>query len=645
KHDLQDEQTFAGYRNLLVESLYNAMLNNRLEELLNNPEPPYLFGFSTEGRFIRSKEFYMLGAAVKDNGINQGLATLLVEANRVKKYGFTESELAREKAEMLRGIEQAYNERDKTESNRYAAEYGRNFLEGEPIPGIEAEFELYKQFIPDIGLEEINKLADQWITDSNRVVLVSAPEKEGIVLPTEDELRTVFDEANRKDVTPYEDRVPQGDLVTVPPTPGRIVDEKKIEPLEVTEWTLSNGIKVISKPTDFKNDEVLFTSYSPGGHSLIDDAHFVAATTAGVLVREGGVGPFDQITLRKSLSGKIVSVSPWINSLQEGISGSASPQDLETMFQLIYLYFTAPRRDSTAFLSFQSRIKGFIQNRHASPDAAFQDTVQTTMSSYHFRARPWSPAVLDEMNLDKSFRIYQDRFADASDFSFFFVGNFDYAKLKPLVETYLGGLPSMNRTEHWVDRDIEAPKGVIEKEVVKGLEPKSRVSMIFTGPFVWNRQNRYVLNSMAAAFKIKLREVLREDMGGTYGVGIWASTSRYPDQEYSLNITFGCSPERVDELTESVFTQIDSLKSYGIPESYLAKVKENQRRERETSLRQNRYWLNSLRSKYYHDEDPLEILQFDEQLDLLTFDAVQSAAKRYFNLRNYVKVSLIPEGS
>jgi len=645
KLDVEEQATIRAYRQMLIEFLYNGMLNKRLNELLRKPDPPFLFGFSNKGRIVRSKEFYILGAAVRDNGMERGLEALLTEAVRVKQHGFTQSELDRQKADMMRGIERAYNERDKSESGLYAAEYIRNFLTDEPIPGIEYEFELYKKFLPKIRLEEVKQLVSQWISDTNRVILVNAPEKEGVMVPTEEDLLASFDVVNKKDVLPYEDLVSDQPLVQAPPKPEKIVQEKEIKELEITEWLLSNGVRVVLKPTDFKNDQILFTAMSPGGHSLVSDEDFVAAVTATSLIGEGGLGDFGRIELQKKLAGKVVSVSPWITSLQEGLSGSASPKDVETMFQLIYLYFTSPRKDGTAFVSFQTRIKGFLENRHANPQTAFRDTVQVTMSRYHHRTRPWSEEVLDEMDLQKSFHIYQDRFADASDFTFIFVGNFEVEKLRALVQNYLGGLPTLSRNESWKDVGIRYPAGVIEKSVKKGLEPKSQVRIIFTGPFTWNRQNRYNIESMKSVLRIKLRESLREEKGGTYGVGVGVSTWRFPYERYSITINFGCAPERVEELTNTVFERIDSLKTDDIDYSYLSKVKEMQRRKREIDLKENGFWLNILQSYYYHEKDPLVILEYDKLFESLSLEAIKNAAQKYFNLENYVKVVLYPEGS
>ena len=487
KNDLTPEKSVSDYRHSIVERLYNSMFNQRLDELLQQSEPPFLYGVSAKGRFVRSKGVYYLAAAVKDNGLEKGLDALMTEAERVKKFGFTQSELDRTKTEMLRRMERLFAERDKTESSPFAEELIRNFLHEEPIPGIEYEYEIYKKYIPGISLTEVNDLASQWIRDENRVILVDSPEKQNVKIPTEQDLLAVFDTVKAKQIEAYVDNVSDEPLLARIPEPGQILEEKKMEKLDITEWILGNGVRVVLKPTDFKNDEIRFNSFSPGGNSLVEDADYIAALTASSVIREGGLGEFNQIELDKKLSGKVVRVSPFITTLTEGVAGAASPQDMETMFQLIYMTFTAPRRDDTAFQSYQARMKGFIENRSARPETAFQDTIQVTMAQNHFRARPWSMDILNEMDLEKSLNIYKDRFADASDFTFFFVGNFDLETIKPFVQRYLGSLPDINRKETWRDVGINSPEGRLEKKVEKGIEPKSQVKLFFTGPYEWSR--------------------------------------------------------------------------------------------------------------------------------------------------------------
>jgi len=643
KQEVRDETTHGAYRDMIVQRLYNGMLNKRLWELTKTPDAPFLYGFSGQGRFVRTKEVYLLSATVRDNGIERGLEALLVEAERVARHGFTAPELERQKMELLRGMERAYQERHKTESRQYAGEYIRHFLTDEPIPGIEYEYELQKRFLPGIQVEEVNRLAREWLTDHNRIILVNIPEKEGLHVPPEAALLAIFRAVETMAIDPYHDVVSAEPLVTEEPESGPIVAEKKIPQLDLHEWTLGNGVRVLLKPTDFKNDEILFSAYSDGGTSLISDEEYVAGSTSATVIREGGVGAFSQIELQKRLAGKMVLVSPYIGELKEGLGGSSSPRDMETMFQLIYLYFTAPRQDSSAFIAFKERIRGMLENKSASPEATFQDTIQVTMSQYHHRRRPWSLELLEEMDLKKSYAFYRDRFADASDFTFVFVGNFDLNEIRPLVQTYLGGLPGLKRDEFWRDVGVEPPIGVITKKLHRGMEPKSLTRIMLTGSFDWSRQNRYELGSLARVLRIKLREVLREDLSGTYGVGVWAAPSHYPDERYRLTVNFGTAPERVPELMKVVFEQIDSLKTYGTTMKYLTKVKETQRRERETNLKKNEFWLNILETYDYHGEDLLTILKYDELVDGLSLEAIRGAAQRYLVVDNFVQVTLYPE--
>jgi len=616
---------------------------NRLNELTKKADPPFLYGFSGKGRFVRTKEVYYLGGGVKEDGIERGLDALLTEANRIKKFGFAESEFERTKTEILRNTERAYKERDKTESRGLARKYAYNFLVGEPIPSPKQELALCKQLLPDIKLTEVNELVSQWITDNNRVVMVSAPQKADVVIPNEDDLLKVFQAAEKKDIQPYEDIVRDEPLVANPPEPADIVEEKTQDELGITELTLANGVQVILKSTDFKNDEILFDAYSFGGTSLMSDDKIMSARTAVQIIQNSGAGVFSNIELEKKLTGKVVRVNPYIGNLVEGISGSASPQDMETMFQLIYVYMTEPRKDEEAFRSYLTRMKGFIENRSARPSTAFNDTILVTLAQYHPRFRPMTEALLDEIDHETVFDFYQDRFADAGDFHFFFVGNFRLDQIKPLIQTYLGGLPSTGRTESWKDRGVFPPKGVVKKEVYKGMEPKSMVRMAFTGSYEFGSKINYALSSLVEVFRIKLREILREEMGGTYGVRMWRNVDLYPREEYELSIMFGCAPERVDEMTQTLFQQIDSLKTVGPAESYITKVRETQRRQYEVNLKKNRFWLNQLRRKHFNREDLLDIVRYPDYVETLSVDMVRQAAQKYLNTENYVQVVLYPE--
>jgi len=643
KRDVTPYSTVGDYRRKTVEALYNSMLGTRLYELTQQSDPPFIYANSFTSQLVRTKEFYYLGAVVKEDGVARGLDAVMTEGMRVRKYGFTQTELDRMKQNLLRSMQQAYEEREKTESRSYAAEYIRHFLQGEPSPGIEYEYDLYKTYLPGVTLAEVNTLATEFITDGNRVVIVSAPEKSGLKVPTTEELAGVIEVVNRKAITAYIDKTSEEALVPTLPIAGTIVSRSENKDLGTTEWMLSNGVRVVLKPTDFKNDEVLFTAYSFGGTSLAPDKDFVSASMSSGIIAQGGAGTFDQIALQKKLAGKIVNVSPMIRDLDVGFMGNASPQDLMTMFQLIYLYATAPRMDSTAFLSLRTRYRAFLENRSARPESAFEDTAQVTMSQYHFRARPFTAEMLDEADLKTAFDFYKQRYADASNFTFIFVGTFTLKEIEPLVLTYLGGLPSLKRNETWRDVGVKLPQGVIDKSVKKGIEPKSQVRIAFSGPFEWTQDNLYAINSLAYVLRIKLREQIREEKGGTYGISAGANSRQYPTPQYTFSISFGCAPDRVDELTKTVFEQVDSVRRYGPAESYIQKVKETQRRERETEMKQNRPWLNWLQYSLSNNIDPVQILEYNERVERLSEGTIRKAAEKYLDVKNYVRVVLYPQ--
>jgi zinc protease len=639
----EEEKTVRDYRRMLIGNLYNGMFNQRLAELAQKSDPPFLFAYSADGRFVRGRNFYTLSAMIKDNGIPLGMQTLLEEAKRIKDYGFTETELNREKLNLLRGMDKLFKERTQMNSDAFAAEYIRNFMFDEPIPGITYEYYIFQKFVPGITLDEVNSLADYWISDLNRIVLANYPEKEGIVPLSDEILASILDKTDSLSVAPYVDDTLIKPLLSEKPVPSKIKDEKYIDDIKVTELTLENGIKVILKPTSFKNDEIQLTAFSPGGLSLIPTEDIIPGRTAVAILRQSGLGEFNAVQLEKLLAGKTVSISPTIGSLTEGFSGRVSPDDIEILLKLVYLYFTAPRADSIAFVSLQTRLNAYYQNQAVDPETAFEDSIIAITTQHDPREQPFSIESIPKMDMQKSLEIYRDRFADAGDFTFIFVGNFDLDKIKSLIETYIGGLPVINREETWDTATYEFPSDIKECIIRKGIEPKSRNSITFSGDLVWTSENRFIARSMLDVLRIKLRERIREDLSGTYGVGVSGSFEHYPKERYAIEISFGCDPERVDELTQEVFTQIDSLIQFGTTEAYLQKITETQRRQYELNLKSNSFWLNNLEFRYFHHIDPSGIMDYLDWVNSLTLDDIQQAAQKYFNVDNYVRVVLLPE--
>lgn len=644
KQPVEEIKMVGDYRKLIVHELYNGMINQRLSELQKQADPPFIFAQSNYSKMVRNKNSYISFAAVKQDGIDRGIKTLVTENERVKRFGFTTGELERQKKESMRNIERAFNEKDKTESHNFVSEYVRNFLENEPAPGIEFELNLYRKFLNEISLEEINALAKKWITNGeNAVIIVLAPEKEGVVVPSDEKIKSLIKDAQTGNITAYVDKVVNKPLLDKKPSGGRIASERPMSDVGVTMLSLANGITVYLKETDFKNDEIMFTAFKMGGTSLSEDKEYQSADYSNAIVDESGVGEFDKISLDKLMQGKIVNVTPSIVDINAGMDGSFSPQDIETAFQLIYLYTTSPRKDETAFKSFIEQQKGFLQNRQSSPEQIFRDTILYAMSNYNFRFRPETVELLKEIDLNKALDIYKQRFGDANGWTYTFVGNFKTETIKPFIETYLGGIPSSGKKETYRDLGIKPPEGKMDKTVKKGSEPKAAVSLKWTGQFEYNRLNRFKINALVKLLSIKLRENLREEKGGVYGVGVSPKLTHYPNAMYELTINFGCSPDNADKLMAACFDEINDVKKNGCNDKNLVKIKETFIRERETYLKENGFWMASISQNAMNGENLSEILEYNKWVENLKPEDFSKLAEQYFIMSQFKRFVLLPE--
>lgn len=646
KHDMKVDETLNGYRSMMVNNIYNQMMNDRLQELLQSENPPYIYGSAGYGSLIGPSDVFTSMAVAHSGQIPAGLTTVLIENERVKKYGFTASELARTKTAMLRGMEQAYSERDKRKSIDIANEFKRNFLmRKEAVPGIETEYQYYQELMPTITLNEVNALATKWITDENRVVVVTAPEKEGVAIPTEDEIRALLDKVKTMDVTPYEDEVTDQPLMATVPEAGKVVAEKNIELVDAKEWTLSNGSKVILKHTDFKDDQILFNAFSTGGSSLYDAKDDISASYASTIMAMSGIADFKLTMLEKMLADKVVAVSPYISQLSQGFNGSSSVKDVETMLQLVNLYINTPRFDKASYGSFMSRMASQLDNRSASPEAAFSDTFKVVTSNYHPRVRPLTKEVLAEANFERIEAIAKERFSNPGNLTYVFVGNFDEAKLKPLIETYLASLPASEKNEAWVDLGIRAPKGAIEKVVRKGTEPKSKQYIQFHGPLKkFSLQEVTEVSALGKILTTRLLESIREDKASVYSIGAYPGFAKNPVPEYTMTIAYGTSPQKVEELKAAIFATLEDLIKNGPSDDEVAKAREKILREREVSVRENKYWLSTLKQYYMnYDGDFSRYATFDKAVDGLSAKSLKKAAKKIWDFDNYVCVTLFPE--
>ncbi|RCH55022.1 insulinase family protein [Mucilaginibacter hurinus] len=642
KHPGTKVKTTTDYLQSMRSSLFNQMLNARLNELMQKPSPPFLYSNASYGAFIGKQDAFSSVVVARPGGLEEAVTNLVAEVERAKKFGFTLTEFERAKQNALIQIGNAYKERDKTRSVNFVTEYQQHFLNGQGIPGIGFEYQFYLDNIDKITLEQMNALAAKFITDQNRTIIVEAPDNEKDKLPDEATLLGWISAAG-KNLTAYVDNVSTKPLLEKIPDAGTIVDEQRDDSLGVTTVTFANGLKVMLKPTDFKNDQILIAGYGFGGTSLASDVDFTSARLASDLVANGGIGEFNQIQLQKMMTGKNVRIEPYISDYTQGFSGSSSPQDLVTAMQLIHLYFTQPRKDNDIWQSNMSQVRSMLVNRHLDPQSVFQDTVTAVLNRYNFRAMVPTIGRLNTATADKAFDFYKSSFADAGSFTFTLVGNFDVTSIKPLLATYLGSLPAGNTKKAYVDRMMYPPAGQVTKTVNKGIGDKSSVQLVFSGDYVYNAQNNIQLDALEEVLNIKLIERLREQESGVYAPQVRARYQKIPVGRYSITISFGCAPENVDKLVAATMDEINKIKLNGAQLTDIKKFQAEDLRAQQVQLRENYFWVGYIASGAQNQDDPHRILHYPKTLQTVNVASTKDAANKYLSGKNLVKLIHMPE--
>lgn len=646
KYDPLGDSTGQDYRRNLLERIYFSLLNKRLGERTFDADPPYISASVGSTWLGRSKRANAMSVNLMQGKVQEGIQYLVAEVARATRDGFSQEELERVKADMIRGMDRAYEERENTQSSVFASEYTRAFTVDEPIPGIALERAMTRAFLEDLDVDEVNRMGDVFRREGNRVVLFTAPEGEGYDLPSQDDLVAAFDQGEALELDEYIDDVSDAPLLAEIPEPGKITEEKYFEEVDVHEWTLSNGARVILKSTDFKKDQILMSAYSEGGSSLVADDEFIPALTATMLLGESGIGAFNTIQLEKKLAGKALRLSPSIGANQESISGSTSPQDLEEFFKLIYLQVTDPSGEdlNKAYESVKNRLSEVVANRSKSPSSVFQDAIEEAYHGDHPRHRPLDLGRLEEMDPRLSLEIFKDRFQNAGDFTFVFVGAIDLDAFRGYVSTYLASLPSRGGEPESARQLGDKPKtGRLSVDIKKGLEEKTTVRVFFTGEGEWSPENRYALTFARALLNIRMREVLREDNGGVYGVSVFGSLGRLPYELYSTGFGFSCDPGNAENLVRLGLMQIISLQEDGPRLENVQKIRELHIREHERSIKENGFWLNSLLGVTVEGRDYDEILEFPDRVRNFDPKKAQEAAQLYFDMNNLLVAYLRPE--
>jgi len=642
KHPQTITKTRADFMQSIRIQLFNQMLNDRIGELLQKSNPPFLFGQSSYGGFTGRQDAFTTLAVAKPGELEAAVKAAVAETERVRQFGFTLTELERAKQNALLAIDNAYKERDKTQSAYFANEYQQSFLTGTAIPGISFEYNFYIDNIGKITLAELNAMAAKFVSDQNRVIIVEAPDKEKDKLPNE---KTILDwiSAAGQNLKPYIDITNDKPLLDKLPVAGKITATQADSAIETTTITLSNGVKVILKPTQFKNDQILINGYSFGGTSLASDQDFTSADMASGVIGGSGIADFTQAQLDKKLAGKNVSVSPYISDVAEGISATTTPRDFETAMQLIYLYFTHPRKDADIWQSNVNQTKSLLANRSLDPGSVFADTVSAVLSNHNFRGMVITPERLSTASLDKAYAFYQDRFADASGFVFTLVGNFDIKVIEPYLEAYLGSLPSTNRKETYKNLGIHPPAGQITKTVNKGIGDKSIVELVFSGNYDYNEDNNVQMDALESILQIKLDQRLREKEAQVYSPGVKASYKKVPEGIYSFTIYFECAPANVDKLISATMEEINNIKQNGALPIDVEKATVQDARSTQVQLKQNIFWAGYLGSTSQNQQDPDAILRHVGDLANVTVQSTKDAANKYLSGDNLIKLILLPD--
>ena len=637
--------TVNDYQKSIVEQLAATIVNNRLQELTNSEKPPFIFGYVSHSNFLRTKDAFQAYAMTKEGEQKNALKVLLEEVERAKRFGFSQNELDRAKSETLSNLEKSYNNRDKTESARLVMEYVRNFLNQEPIPGIEWEYELHKQYLPSVTLDQVNNILKNYIKDDSRVIVVTGPKKENAVLPTDAQLLATVDDVKNAQLKPYEDKAAIKTLVEPFKSNGKIVKTEADAKLGTTTFTLSNGAKVTYKKTDFKEDEIVFSAISLGGSSLISNEDIEKTQWAFPALSESGFNKYSKNDITKFLSGKQVSVMPYVGGISTGFNGNSTKKDFETLFQMIYGYFTNLNYDEASYNSYKAKQQGFLDNLLANPQTYFQSEVQKYLNQKNPRffgilpdAKAW-----EKTSYKLAYDIYKKSVANAGNFHFYFVGNVDENQIKQLSEQYLASLPSTKKSETYKDLGYRPLFTSTEKVIKKGKDPKSMVMIRFSGETKYNEQEDLAMRALGEVATIKIIEKLREDEGGIYGGGARGSLNKVPYGSYNFSINFPCGPENAEKLTKIALAELQKMIDNGPEQKDLDKFKEGEANDDVTNMKDNNYWLQNITSYQTQGGDKYSVLNYLTKVKALTVKDLQSVGKKYLTEKNRMVFTLMPE--
>lgn len=643
KHDaMKDSDKNLNYMRLqIIRSLINNMFGQRMNELSRTENPPFISAFSYYGNFTKTKDAFTGTATSANNEAIKALTALLTEMERMKLYGFTPGEFERAKANIMRNYESRYMDRDKRKNRELVYPNISYFLSNNPNPGIEFEYQFVKTEIPGITLEEINSEAKKYVRDDNEIITVTGPEKAGITIPTIQEIQKVLATYKSAKISPYVDNLAGKKLIEKDPVPGEIVKTSVNPILGTTEWILSNGMKIIFKPTDIKEDELIIKGYSPGGLSLLKDDEVIAAGMLGPAVDQMGVSSFSRTDLNKLLAGKRVNVNLNIMRDQEVINVRTSPKDLETALQLINLYYTKPRWNETDYKTWMDKMKAYYINAESEPRKAFSDTINVMMTSHNRRTVPLTYKLLDDISFEKIKSVYAQRFSDPGNFTFQFVGKINPEVTKPMFEKYLASLPAQNRKDIYKDDGIRPPKGQLINDFKReNKTPRTSVFVDFNGSCNYSPDDRLFGAAIRHVLELRYVESIREDEGGTYSVRISYNIDKNPVPGFMMNVMFDTDPVKADKLVGIVHREVNKMVETGPSEIDLQKAKEYFIKQRQEDMKENNWWNNLLVDYYLYNMDFLT--GYENKVQALDVQSVHDYAKKVLTQGNIIEIIMRP---
>ncbi len=637
--------SMAGYTMDVISNLISSVMNERFQELSLQATSPFVGAYSYYGELVKSKDAFINIVVSKEGKELESFQALALEMEKLKRFGLTNAEVERAKTNLLKSIEKAYNERNNENSQRIAQEYIRHFISNELVPGIEKEYEIIKMFLPLINTETVNQIAKTYVTDENVIVTVSGPEKEAVKIPTEEQLLATLSDMKTISLTAKAEEEALKPLLAKTPKAGKIKEIKENADISSIEMVMKNGVKVVFKPTTFKKDEINFRAFSEGGLSKVSNVDYLpSAMLAPAIISANGIGNFSAVELSKVLTGKIATVSPYINQYGEGMTGNSSVADLETMLQLIYLNFTQPRKDDNSYAALMGMLHTTLANAEKNPNMAFNDSIKVTTTNHDPRTILQNVAMLEKITQDKALEIYKSRFANPADFTFVFVGNIDPydKKTQQLLTTYLGGLKTTKVKETFENVYNPTPKGKIENYFKKEMQTKKASNRIqYSANLPFDINTNTAVSAIGNILNMRYLESIREKEGGSYGVGVRGFMVNTPKDEAFLMMQFDTDPEKQVKLMGIIHQEIEEIIANGPKEDDLLKVKENLQKQYQQDIEQNSWWVNTLLS--YYDDNINKLKNYASSVERLNGDVIQSTLKKIVEQGNVIEVVMMPE--